>query len=94
MARQKSNLKFRIRLRDAHDALGLSPYMVAKRTGLSASTVRKYADVDEVISEYVPPAVVTLANFYGVDWRSTSIVEVIPEGDDAPETETPVAPAA
>lgn len=84
-------VKFRIRLKPVHEKSGMSPYKVWKKTGVAQTTVRKYVDADEVIQTYIPNVVVTLANFYGVDWRDPAIVEVIEED---PEIKTPLSPAA
>lgn len=74
-------VKFRIRFKAVHDKMNVTFYRVAKETGLSNTTVRKYADFEYVDSEYIPPAVVMLARFYGVDWRSEEIIEVIEDGE-------------
>lgn len=70
-------MKFRIRLKHLHDKKGATFYRVSVDTGLSHNTVRKYADVEYVDSPWIPVAVVTLAKYYGVDWRSSEVVEVI-----------------
>jgi len=75
--------KFSITLKPIHEKTGLSPYMVAKRLGVSQTTVRKYVDNDEVVQAFVPIVVVQLADFYGVNWRDPAIVNVI----DAEATE-------
>lgn len=87
-----SKLRFRIRLKQAHEESGLSAYMVSKETGISAATVRKYTDVDEIIGETLPSPVITLAKFYGVDWRNPEIIQVITEeSDDTPgQSKTPL----
>ncbi|GIL09305.1 MAG: hypothetical protein BroJett033_8160 [Chloroflexota bacterium] len=69
--------KFRVKLKAAHAATGLSPYAVAKRTGVAQNTVKKYVEVDEVITERLESSLLVLMAFYGVDWRSPSVVEVI-----------------
>jgi len=83
-------MKFIIRLKAIHDKTGLSPYAVAKQTGVVQNTVRKYVDVDFVESNQLPVAVIELCKFYGVDWRDSSIVEV----EDDPETESPLTAIA
>ncbi len=67
-------MKFRIKLKAAHDKTGLTFYAVAKQTGIASNTVQKYADVDVVISDYIPTTVIRLAQFYGVDWRDPSVL--------------------
>jgi len=69
--------QFKINLKEAHEKTGFSPYAVAKQTGIAQNTVRKYVDKPDVLSVYIPTAVVILADFYHVDWRSPSIVEVV-----------------
>lgn len=85
---------FRIKLKKAHDATGLSPYRVWKLTGVAQNTIRKYVDVDEVIADRIESVVVRLAEFYGVDWRDPEVVEVVQVGEDkdSPEIKIP-APA-
>lgn len=77
---------FRIRLNELHKKSGLTAYAVAKETGLIQNTVRKYL-TEEIVTERVHSYIVTLAEFYGADWRD--VVEVI-EDDDLPEIETPL----
>lgn len=72
---------FRIRLKPAHDKSGLSFYRVAKDTGLSNTTVRKYCDIEYVDSSRIPLVVVELAKYYGVDWRSDEVIELIEDGE-------------
>lgn len=74
---ESNKVKFAIKLKDAHQQSGLTPYRVSKHTGLSQTTIRKYTDSDEVITEYIPSAVVVLAQFYDVNWRDPAIVDVI-----------------
>ncbi len=86
-------VKFRIRLKHIHDLTGLSTYAVWKETGVAHGTVRKYALVEEIVQAHLPNTVIILANFYGVDWRDPSVVEII-EDDDTPEIETPLLSTA
>lgn len=76
--------RFRIKLGEIHKQTKLSPYMVAKQTGLAQNTVRKYVEVDEIVVDYIPSSLITLTGFYGVDWRDPAIIEVI-EAEDAVE---------
>lgn len=75
-------MKFKIKLKAAHDKTGLTFYAVAKQTGIASNTVQKYADVDVVISDYIPTTVIRLAQFYGVDWRDPSVVEIVEEAEE------------
>jgi transcriptional regulator with XRE-family HTH domain len=77
---------FRINLKTAHEKTGLTYYAVAKKTGLAQNTVRKYAE-NEVVSPYLPTAVVVLAAFYGLDWRDPAVVEIVESSED-PEMQT------
>lgn len=72
-------MKFIVHLKAHHDKKGLTPYRVSKETGVAINTVARYAEKDNVISDVLPSTVVTLAHYYGVDWRDPSIVEVIDE---------------
>lgn len=71
--------RFKIKLQKPHEQTGYSYYRVAKESGVALNTVKKYASVTEIISEYLPVAVIMLCDFYGVDWRDPEIVEVIEE---------------
>lgn len=75
--------KFVIRLREAYLRSGLSGYMVAKRTGIAQNTVRKYILPESVVVFHIEGQVVELANFFGVDWRDPSIIDVIEVEDEA-----------
>jgi hypothetical protein len=75
--------RFKIKLKAAHDKTGLTAYMVGKRTGVAINTVSKYITHDEIIVDYIPATVVKLAEFYGLDWRDSKVIEVI----DTPEME-------
>lgn len=80
--------KFRIRFRDLHEKSGLTAYAVAKETGLIENTVRKYV-TKEVVSERIYNYVVTLAEYYGADWKD--VVEVIDDEEiENPEIKTPL----
>lgn len=72
--------RFLINLKDVHEKSGFTSYYVAKQLGLNQSTVRKYTtqiiETDELLSH-----VITMADFYGVDWHDPAIVEII-EGDE------------
>lgn len=88
--------KFIIKLKEAHDATGLTPYAVSKQVkGVSYNTVRKYASHDEVEAATIPVEVILLADFYGLDWRDPDVIEVIEEapGDEQGQSETPLAAA-
>lgn len=77
-----------IKLKSHHDKLGLSPYMVAKRAGVSVNTVDKYASADEVEVDQLKTSIAALCDFYGVPFHEA--VEVI-KVDESPEIKTLVA---
>jgi len=79
-----NNKLFAINLKAAHEQMGLSSYEVAKRlheqhgVKISKTTVGKYAE-GTVIQKQLPEVVLHLCEFYGVDWRDPSVVEVVAE---------------
>lgn len=75
-------MRFVIRLKEPHEKKGATHYRVWKDTGVVQNTVKRYAENAEVILESLPATVVTLARYYGVDWRDPAIVEVIDESDE------------
>jgi transcriptional regulator with XRE-family HTH domain len=85
--------RFRIKLRAAHEATGLTPYRVAKETGIAQATVRKYIERNSIEADYLPLTVIRLAEYYGVDWRNPSVIEVIEDESD-PEISTPLLASA
>lgn len=82
-----SKYKYVIRLKDAHDRSGLTPYMVGKRTGVAISTVAKYAAEDAVEVDQLNVAIAILCDFYGVDFHEAVKVT------KSPEMQTPLVPA-
>jgi hypothetical protein len=88
-ARRVMAQRFRVKLKAAHDKTGLTAYMVGKKTGIAINTVSKYITDDEVVVDYIPTTVVKLAEFYGLDWRDSKVIEVI-EDVSTPEMETPL----
>lgn len=82
--------KFRVRLKKVHDESGLSPYAIAKELGMSKNTVRRYVEVDEVVTEKFEGTLLALILYYGVDWRDPEIVDVIED----PELKNPLLASA
>lgn len=84
--------RYLIKLKDAHDKSGLTPYAVAKKLGLNFNTVRKYL-TNYVEADVLPIHISQIAEFYGLDWRSPDVVEVIEEeaGVETPKIKTPLA---
>lgn len=87
--------KFRIKgLKAAHDKLGLSPYMVSKKTGIAIGTIDKYTSEDEVVTARVEGSLVALIQFYGLDWRNPNVVELaFEEASEEGQEETLLATA-
>lgn len=79
-------MKFRVRLKDLHEATGLTHYSVAKRAGVSINTVERYTKTDAVFFERLEPAVIKLMEFYGLDWQNPDHLELI---EDEPEIISP-----
>lgn len=75
-------MKFLVKLKAVHQASGYSQYRVAKDTGLSLNTVKKYLAEDSVECGYLPMQAIQMARFYGVDWRDPSVIELIEEDSD------------
>jgi hypothetical protein len=73
-------LKYRIRLKAAHDATGKSPYEVAADLRMSNNTVRKYAENEEVLQDQITIGIAILAKYYGVPY--SSVVDVVEVDDD------------
>lgn len=78
--------RFKVRLKAAHDATGLTAYAVWKQTGVAINTVEKYTQQDELVADYIPATVIRLAEFYGLDWRDPKVIEVVED----PEMESPL----
>lgn len=79
--------RFAVRLKSLYDAKGLSPYHVWKQTGVAQNTVKRYAQSDVVIVGTLEPAVIALAQFYGVDWKT--VVDIV-EDEVPPEIQNPL----
>lgn len=69
--------RFRIHLQDAHKDKGLSPYKVALLTNVAQNTIKKYVEPEEVVVERIEGVLVSLIEFYGLDWRDPAVIEVI-----------------
>lgn len=78
-------LKWVIRIKALHDKTGLSPYMVAKESGVAQNTVKKYVEEEEVIVERFENTLLALLRFYGADWRDPKVADVI-EVDESEES--------
>lgn len=74
--------RFRLHLQAIHKQSGFSVYDVAEALGMSKNTVWKYVRPDVVEFDYLPSTVLDLCEFYGVDWRDKSILEVFEESTE------------
>lgn len=67
----------------AQKAGDLTIYMVAKKSGASFNTVKKYAAGD-IKTPYLTGEVIQLCEFLGLDWRDPAVVqEMISEGSES-----------
>lgn len=87
-------MRFLVKLKKAHQEKGLSTVDIHKATGIAINSVARYVSKDSVEVGYLSPIVIKLAQFYGLDWRDPSVVEIIPEDEDTPETKTPLLATA
>jgi len=85
---------FKIKLNRIHEEReGPTAYEIAKRLNLNENTVRTYLS-GEVTRRMLPVYIKDLADFFGVDWRDSNIVEIIEVADDeAGQEETLLASA-
>ena len=60
--------EFVIDLQNGHKECGLTPYRVAKETGLHINTVNRFARQQQVLSQ-VDRAVAALCDYYGVEFH-------------------------
>ena len=79
---------FKVNLREAHKRSGKSKYQVQQDTGLAYNTIVRYVDSSGVFLKGIPKTVLTLCDYYGVDWRNPEIVELIE--DEETESESPL----
>ena len=84
--------RFKVKLKAVHEQTGQTAYSVAKATELAQNTVRKYT-AEDIIIDYIPTTVVTLCQYYGVDWRDPEIIEVIEDESDPSISNPALAPA-
>jgi hypothetical protein len=73
--------RFLVKLKDAHVKSGLTPYAVAKQTGLNYNTVNKYVSA-YVEADVLHAHVIQLAEFYGLDWHDPAVIEAIEVNED------------
>lgn len=73
-------MKFRVRLHDVHRKTGLSPYAVGKQAGVAQNTVKKYVEPPYFEADRIETTLISLLNFYGLNWRDPSVIEIVEEG--------------
>ena len=79
--------KFKVKLKGIHEESDITLYRVSKDTNLPLNTVKRYAKHEPIISR-LEATVLTLCEYYGVDWRDPEIVEVIDEDEESLEIES------
>jgi hypothetical protein len=65
-----------IKLKGAHKNAKLTPYAVARDTGLNYNTVNKYLS-NTVKTDVLPAHVITLCEFFHLDWHNPAVIEVV-----------------
>ena len=84
---------FRIKLKGVHLRHNMTYYAVGKALGINQNTVRKYLS-DNVEQSYLPADVARIIEFFGLDWRDPSVVEIVDIEDDEEEHKTLLAAPA
>lgn len=85
--------RFLVKLKDHHDKTGLTPYAVAKQSGLNYNTVNKFVS-SYVELDRLPAHVLTLIEFYGLDWHDPTVIEVLSEDKPSGQIKTLLAVSA
>jgi hypothetical protein len=92
--KKRGTSRILIKLKEAHAAKGESVYEVAKNLNMSYNTVKKYVK-DDAIVESMPPDVLRLASYYGLDWRDVvQVIEVSEEDESSGQLKTLLAAMA
>lgn len=68
--------QYLIKLKGMHEKANLTPYAVARDTGLNYNTVNKYLS-NNVKADVLPAHVITLCEFFRLDWHDPAVIEVI-----------------
>lgn len=71
-----------IKLKGAHKNANLTPYAVARDTGLNYNTVNKYLSKD-VETDVLPAHVITLCEFLHLDWHDPAVIEIVNEDESS-----------
>lgn len=92
--KKRGTSRILVKLKAAHKVKGESVYEVAKNLNMSYNTVKKYVKEDVVV-ELMPPDVLRLAAYYGLDWHDVIQVIEVPdgEGESSGQIKTLLVPA-
>lgn len=82
-----------IKLKGAHEKAKLTPYAVARDTGLNYNTVNKYLS-NEVKADVLPSHVITLCEFFHLDWHDPAVIEVVNVDESSGQFKTLLAVTA
>lgn len=86
--------RFKIKLTKPFKKTGMTAYAIAKEIDVAENTIRKYVN-EEIVVDYIPMTVVRIAEYLGVDWRDSKVIEVIEEkGGESPKKKAPLAAAS
>jgi hypothetical protein len=77
-------IKFRVRLKDVHQATGLSLWAVHKNSGVALNTVKKYVTPQDLVADRIEGALVSLLKFYKLNWRDPSVIEELQVEENEP----------
>ena len=78
-----------VHLKDAHKKAGVTRYAVSRDTGLNYNTVNKYLSND-VHADVLPAHVITLCEFFHLDWHDPAVIEVTEMDDSSGQFKTPL----
>lgn len=87
--RKKLNKRFLVMLSGAHHQSRKSIYEVAKQTGMSYNTVKKYV-LHPLICDLIAPEVYILARYYGLT-NDEAVMLISVDPTDESEIDGPVA---
>jgi len=71
---------FKVRLSEAIKGTNQTTYIVAKHSGVTFNTVKKYA-AGTVETPYITGEVALMCEYLGLNWRDPSVVEVVKTED-------------
>lgn len=90
--KKRGSSRILIKLQDAHRNKGESVYEVAKNLNMSYNTVKRFVKQD-VIVEKMPPDVLRLAEYYGINWQDAMQVIDVEEDESSGQEKTLLATA-